>query len=269
MIQLAPNMPTITTENLVWASIGDVTTQRIIFETIVRNNKAVEVVDWVLCNSAYDLEPTAFGLVPEVLPIGPLLATNRLGNSSGSFWKEDSNCLNWLDQQPPCSVIYVAFGSFTVFEQTQFHELALGLELTKRPFLWVVRPDMGDKTEMAYPEGFTERVGSLGRMVGWAPQQKIVSHPSVACFVSHCGWNSTIEGVSNGVPFLCWPYFADQFSNESYICDVWKVGLKFNKQEESGIITREEIKNKVDQLLGVKCTRQGLWNSRKWPLTMP
>ncbi|KAJ0042394.1 hypothetical protein Pint_19077 [Pistacia integerrima] len=57
-----------------------------------------------------------------------------------------------------------------------------------------------------------------------------------------------MEGVSNGVPFLCWPYLGDQFLNESYICDVWKVGLKFNKNE-SGIITREEIKNKVDQVL--------------------
>jgi len=252
MIQLAPNMPIMRTENLVWACFGDVTTQRIIFETMVRNNKELKVADWVLCNSAYDLEPAAFTLAPEILPIGPLLATNRLGNSSGSFWEEDPTCLNWLDQQPPCSVIYVAFGSFTVFEQTQFHELALGLELTKRPFLWVVRPDVCDKTKMAYLEVFTERIGSLGKIVGWAPQQRILSHPSVACFLSHCGWNSTMEGVSNGVPFLCWPYFADQFLNESYICDVWKVGLKFAKQKESGIITGKEIKNKVDQLLGDK-----------------
>lgn len=195
--------------------------------------------------SAYELEPPAFPLAPEILPIGPLLATNRLGNSSGSFGAEDPTCLN---QQPPCSVIYVAFGSFTVFEHTQFHELALGLELTKRPFLCVVRPDVG--TGMASPEGFTERVGSLGKMVGWAPQQKILSHPSVACFLSHCGWNSTMEDVSNGVPFLCWPYFADQFLNGSHIYDVWKVGLKFIKQKESGIITRKEIQNKVDLLLG-------------------
>lgn len=48
---------------------------------------------------------------------------------------------------------------------------------------------------------------------------------------------------------MCWPYFADQFLNESYICDVWKVGLKFDKNE-SGIIPRGEIKNKMEQLLG-------------------
>lgn len=249
MIQLAPTMPTTRTEHLAWACIGDVTTQRIIFETMVRNNKSVKVADWILCNSAYDLEPAAFALAPEVLPIGPLLAKSRLGNSSGNFWAEDPSCLKWLDKQPPNSVIYVAFGSFTVFNHTQFQELALGLELSDRPFLWVVRPDMGGKENNTYPEGFAERIGSRGRMVGWAPQQKILGHPSVACFLTHCGWNSTLEGLSNGVTFLCWPYFADQFLNESYICDVWKVGLKF-QQNESGTIIKEEIKNKVDQVLG-------------------
>ncbi|KAJ0100630.1 hypothetical protein Patl1_21734 [Pistacia atlantica] len=177
-----------------------------------------------------------------MLPIGPLLASNRQVNSTRYFWQEDSACLEWLDQQQPNSVIYVAFGSFTVIDKIQFQELALGLELSNKPFLWVVRPDITDGANEAFPDGFEERVANRGKMVVWAPQQKVLSHPSIACFFSHCGWNSTVEGLSNGLPFLCWPYFADQFIDESYICDVWKVGLRF-KRDESGIITREEIKN--------------------------
>ncbi|KAJ4707322.1 UDP-glycosyltransferase [Melia azedarach] len=188
-------------------------------------------------------------MVPELLPIGPLLASNRLGNSAGYFWPEDSDCLKWLDKQQLKSVIYVAFGSITIFDKIQFQELALALELCNRPFLWVVRPDLTNDRNDGYPEGFQERVGTRGRMISWAPQQKVLSHPSIACFLSHCGWNSTVEGVSNGVPFLCWPYFADQLLNENYIREMWKVGLNFNKNE-SGIITREEIKNKVEQVLG-------------------
>ncbi|KAL7256589.1 hypothetical protein ACSBR1_010513 [Camellia fascicularis] len=251
MIQLSPTMPAICTSHLVWACIGDLTTQKIIFELNVRNNRSVQVADWLICNSTYELEPAAFSLFPNILPIGPLLARNRLGNSAGYFWPEDSTCLEWLDQQPANSVIYVAFGSFTVFNQIQFQELALGLEIANRPFLWVVRPDITDKNNDAYPEGFKERVATRGRMVGWAPQQKVLGHPSVACFLSHCGWNSTMEGLSNGIPFLCWPYFADQFLNQNYICDVWKVGLRFN-HDESGIIKQEEIKDKVEQLLSNK-----------------
>ncbi|KAM5581224.1 UDP-glycosyltransferase 83A1-like [Rosa sericea] len=247
MINLAPNMPTMKTEELAWLTIGDITTQKIVFQVMLSSNKTVKLADWVVCNSAFDLEPGAFTLAPQVLPIGPLLASNRLDDSAGNFWPPDSTCLEWLDQQPPCSVIYVAFGSFTIFDQTQFQELALALELSNRPFLWVVRPDISESTP--YPEGYEERVGSKGLMVGWAPQQKVLAHPSIACFLSHCGWNSTLEGLSNGIPFLCWPYFADQFLDESYICDVWKVGLKFDKNE-SGIIPKGEINNKVEQLLG-------------------
>ncbi|KAM0955316.1 hypothetical protein ACFX13_024096 [Malus domestica] len=247
-IELAKNLPKMKTADLLWTCFHTLATQKIVFQVIVRNNKSVKAADWLVCNSAYDLEPAAFTLAPEILPIGPLLASSRLENSEGNFWPQDSTCLGWLDQQKPRSVIYVAFGSFTVFDQTQFQELALALELSGRPFLWVVRPDTTDGTSDPYPEGYQERVGSRGLMVGWAPQQKVLSHPSIACFISHCGWNSTLEGLSSGLPFLCWPYFADQLLNESYICDIWKVGLRFDKNE-SGIITEGEIKTKVEQLL--------------------
>ncbi|XP_034706294.1 UDP-glycosyltransferase 83A1-like [Vitis riparia] len=249
MIQLSPTAPAINTKNFPWVRMGNVTMQKTTFEIGFRNREAAEKADWFFSNSTYDFEPAAFALIPKLIPIGPLVASNRHGNSAGNFWPEDQTCLEWLNQQPPCSVIYVAFGSSTIFNQTQFQELALGLELSNMPFLWVVRPDSTDGKNDAYPEGFQDRVATQGQIVGWAPQRKVLGHPSVACFLSHCGWNSTVEGVSNGVPFLCWPYFADQFVNETYICDVWKIGLGFNP-DENGIITRKEIKNKVGQLLG-------------------
>ncbi|KAE8697484.1 putative UDP-Glycosyltransferase superfamily protein [Hibiscus syriacus] len=250
VFQLSPMTPAIHPTNFVWYNIeSSPSTQKIIFHTLRGENKAVESVDWVLCNSSLELEPEGFNLVPQILPIGPLSAINRLGNLSGNFWPEDPTCLQWLDQQPPASVIYVAFGSFTIFDEIQFQELALGLELANRPFLWTVREDITKGKHHVYPQGFIERVGNRGKMVSWAPQGAVLEHSSIACFISHCGWNSTIEGVSNGVPFLCWPYFADQFLNESYICDIWKVGLKFERDERD-IIGKEEIKSKVEQLIG-------------------
>ncbi|KAF2299329.1 hypothetical protein GH714_031586 [Hevea brasiliensis] len=197
MFQLTPAMPAVNTANLIWACVGDFTTQKIVFDYMVETNEIVKAADWIVCNSVYDLEPGAFTFAPNVLPIGPLLASNRLGDTVGHFWPEDSSCLKWLDQQPPKSVIYVAFGSFTVFDKTQFQELALGLEISCRPFLWVVRPDIVNETN-AYPDGFQERIGTRGRLVGWTSQQKVLSHPSIACFLSHCGWNSTLESVCNG-----------------------------------------------------------------------
>ncbi|XP_009796196.1 UDP-glycosyltransferase 83A1-like [Nicotiana sylvestris] len=271
--QFEPTMPIMNTSDLVWTRMGNLTMQKIIFDMMVHNNKAVKSADWLICNSVYDLEPGAFNLAPEIVPIGPLLASNCLDPSmslpeaeprissrespnceissvAGSFWPEESTCLNWLDQQPLCSVVYVAFGSFTLFNESQFQELALGLELTNMSFLWVVRTDALDAKTDVFLNFFMDRIGKKkGQIVSWAPQLKVLSHPSIGCFVSHCGWNSTIEAISNGIPILCWPYFADQFMNQSYICDIWKVGVGL-KKEANGIINRVEIKHKVEQLMG-------------------
>ncbi|XP_028757772.1 UDP-glycosyltransferase 83A1-like [Neltuma alba] len=178
------------------------------------SNKIVESTDRVICNSTHELEAPTLSFAPRILPIGPLQArkNNHIDHLASSLWPEDSTCLNWLDLQREKSVIYVAFGSLAKFDHNQLQELALGLEV-----------------------------------VGWAPQQKVLGHPSIACFVSHCGWNSTIEGVINGVPFLCWPFFADQFIDETYICDIWKVGLRLDRSNV--IVSREEIATKIKQVV--------------------
>lgn len=241
-------MPSMRSAEFGWTCMGTLDTIKILFKYTVKAVEAAKAAQWELCNSTKELESSTLNMFPNLVPIGPLLASNRLGKQAGHFWQEDSTCLTWLDQQAVGSVIYVAFGSFTIFNQAQFLELALGLELTNRPFLWVVRPGLTKETSDTYPNGYMDRIGTRGRIVSWAPQQEVLAHPSVACFLSHCGWNSTLEGVSNGVPFLSWPYFADQLINKTYICDIWMNGLGFQK-DKNGIIGREEIKDKVDQLL--------------------
>ncbi|KAF8378801.1 hypothetical protein HHK36_030150 [Tetracentron sinense] len=245
MIKLSPEMPAMNTAHFVWLCIGDPATQLSIYNTILRNNKAVKHADYLLCNSFYELEPSVLTLVPNLKPLGPLLGSSRFAH----LWPQDSTCLSWLDQQPPRSVIYIAFGSLTILDKRQFDELALGLELSGHRFLWVIRPDLTNGLATGYPDGFEARVADRGMMICWAPQKEVLAHPSVTCFLTHCGWNSTMEGLSMGVPFLCWPYFADQFLNKSYICDIWKVGLGFNP-DENGIISKEEINKKVKQIVG-------------------
>ncbi|KAL4184299.1 hypothetical protein AMTRI_Chr10g350 [Amborella trichopoda] len=112
-----------------------------------------------------------------------------------------------------------------------------------------------DKSGTGYPEGFLGRVAAYGKLLGWCPQKKVLAHPSIASFVTHYGWNSTLEGLSNGVPFICWPYFADQFLNQTYIVDIWKVGVGL-KANEDGIFSKEEIKSKVEEMLGDEGIRE-------------
>ncbi|CAL9093656.1 unnamed protein product [Musa textilis] len=247
--QLSPGTPSIRTTHFAWNRAGGAEAQRVFFQLLVNNNKLLELVDYVICNTFHEIESPVLSLFPKLLPVGPLLSGQTLGKRMGHFWPVDTTCVEWLDEQPANSVVYAAFGSLTVLDRRQFEELALGLELSRRPFLWVVRPDLTNEISAAWLDGFRERTMGRGRMVSWSPQQRILAHPAVACFLSHCGWNSTLEGVCNGVPFLCWPYLSDQFLNESYICNVWRIGLSLIP-DEKGTVPREQIKEKLEELLG-------------------
>ncbi|PIN09113.1 UDP-glucuronosyl and UDP-glucosyl transferase [Handroanthus impetiginosus] len=235
-ISLSENIPSWTKNELCWSFSNDLKTQKLFFDCSLRVQKAAYQTKLLLCNTSQELEPSACNLIPNSLPIGPLLnlKTPKSSFISCNFHPEDESCISWLNNKPSKSVIYVSFGSLAIFSQQQLDELALGLELSGHAFLWVVRSDLANGSQ-------------FGKIVEWAPQVKVLSHVSVGCFLSHCGWNSTLEGLSNGVPFLCWPYFADQYHNQNYVCDKWGTGLRIDS-DENGIRTRYEIKKKIDML---------------------
>lgn len=160
------------------------------------------------------------------------------------------------------SVLYVSFGSMVRTVFLQLEEIALGLEASKRPFLWVIKSDnMPSETDKLFlPEGFEERTRGRGLIIqGWAPQALILSHPSVGGFVTHCGWNSKIEGVSAGLPMITWPHCAEQFLNEELIMNALKVGLAVGvqsitnrtmKAHEISVVKRDQIERAVVELMG-------------------
>ncbi|TVU44958.1 hypothetical protein EJB05_04422 [Eragrostis curvula] len=249
-IQLSPKMPAVDATKLPWTSLRkSPESQRMLIQMVIKTNPEIALAETIVCNTFDEIESEALALLPKpALAVGPLEMLASTTSAACHFWPEDRTCLTWLDAQAPSSVVYVAFGSVTVFDATQVKELADGLLLTGRPFLWVVRPNFANGVDEGWLDEFKRRVGNTGLVVSWAPQQRVLSHPSLACFVTHCGWNSTIEGVRNGVPFLCWPYYADQFCNQSYICDVWGTGLRICAIERD-VVTKEEIRDKVAGLL--------------------
>ena len=250
MVQFAPGIPPVHTSQLPWINVIPPEWQRSLFDLYKQTERLSALVEMVVCNSFSELEAGAFTLLPNVLPIGPLTSDRELQKPVGQLLPEDTRCLPWLDAQPDGSVVYVAFGSSTIFHPRQFRELAEGLELAGRPFLWVVRADFttGDLSKEWFDE-FKARVAGTGMVVSWCPQQKVLAHHAVACFVSHCGWNSTVEGARSGVPFLCWPYFSDQFLDRSCVTDVWRTGLAVSPDAD-GIVTKEELKSKVEKVVG-------------------
>lgn len=191
---------------------------------------------------------------PRVYPVGPLIQTGSSGDDEGS------ECLKWLDGQPSGSVLFVSFGSGGTLSSKQLNELAFGLELSGQRFMWVVRspsdiPDGGyfmsggQVDSMSFlPAGFLERTKEPGFVVpSWAPQAQILSHCSTGGFLTHCGWNSTLETAVHGVPVIAWPLFAEQKMNSVTLTEGIKVGFRVS-MDENGIVGREEIARVVKRL---------------------
>jgi hypothetical protein len=88
---------------------------------------------------------------------------------------------------------------------------------------------------------------------GWAPQVLILDHEAVGGFVTHCGWNSALEGISAGLPMVTWPVFAEQFYNEKLITDVLKIGVGVGVQQWVRLvgdrIKREAIEKAVKEIM--------------------
>ncbi|KAL3850629.1 hypothetical protein ACJIZ3_012511 [Penstemon smallii] len=160
-------------------------------------------------------------------PIGPFHKMSP--PKSTSLMKEDTSCLSWLDKQAPDSVIYVSLGSLAIIDQKELDEMAWGLAKSEQPFLWVVRPSLlngSDQANEFLPKDFVKVTKGRGCIVSWAPQKKVLEHTSVGGFLSHCGWNSTLESICEGVPMICRPCFSDQMVTARYLSHVWRVGIE-------------------------------------------
>ncbi|KAL1534345.1 7-deoxyloganetin glucosyltransferase [Salvia divinorum] len=208
----------------------------------------------VVLNTYDDLEREVLDAINErfecVSTIGPLQLLEKevevaeLRAIGSSLWKEDDDSIAWLDGRAPSTVLYVNFGSITVLSPEQMAEFAWGLANSGQSFLWIIRPDLVSGENAVLPEGYLAEVAGRGKMVGWCAQERVLAHPAVGGFLTHCGWNSTLEGLSEGVPMICWPFFAEQQTNCRYACTDWEVGL-----EIEGEVKREKVAELVKVLM--------------------
>ncbi|KAL8243174.1 hypothetical protein R6Q59_009432 [Mikania micrantha] len=217
--------------------------------------KKAKMASGIIFNTFDDLEHDILGSLASVFPpcygIGPLhllennMADQTLTSIGSNLWKEDPECINWLDSKPPSSVVYVNFGSITVMTPQQLAEFSWGLANSKHPFLWIVRPGLVGNESDGLPPEFFQETSDRGMVAGWCPQEQVISHPSVGGFLTHCGWNSTVESISSGVPMICWPFFSDQFPNCWLSCEKWGVAM-----EIEGDVKRDEVERLVMELMG-------------------
>ncbi|XP_040366905.1 scopoletin glucosyltransferase [Rosa chinensis] len=191
------------------------------------------------------------------------IRTNRKSNLT------DDEVNRWLDTKPSGSVLYISFGSSVGPNKEEHEILAEALEASARPFIWVVQANAGlwpgprrpalpdsEPEEAYFPHGLDARVGKRGLIIpGWAPQLLILSHPSTGGFLSHCGWNSTVEAIGRGVPFLAWPFRGDQYPNAKLVVSHLKVGYLIS-EDLSQTIEEEDITRGIEKLLSDEDMKQ-------------
>ncbi|CAI9104056.1 OLC1v1002664C1 [Oldenlandia corymbosa var. corymbosa] len=209
----------------------------------------------VLLNTFDELEQDSLNalsaMYSDVLSIGPLpLVLNQIQDEEklqsihSNLWKEEPGCIGWLDTKEPNSVVYVNFGSITVMSAQQLTEFAWGLANSKKPFLWIIRPDIVAGDNAMVPPDFLAETKERSMLASWCSQEQVLNHPAIGGFLTHSGWNSTLESICGGVPMICWPFFADQQTNCRYSCAEWGIGMEIDNN-----VKRDEIEVQVRELM--------------------
>lgn len=239
------------------------------YNDYINMGKQICLFDGILSNSWEDLEPITFEAFREneslksvvnipVYPIGPL--TRPLQRAGPK-----NDLMEWLDRQPGESVVFVSFGSGGMLSAEQMTELAWGLALSRQRFVWVVRPPTKGRVDDAFfsqgsagsdgapdylPDGFLSRTRDVGYLVPeWAQQVEILNHFAIGGFLSHCGWNSTLESITSGVPMIAWPLYAEQKLNAAFLVEEVGVALRPQVLPTKQVVGREEIEKLVRTLM--------------------
>ncbi|KAF0925958.1 hypothetical protein E2562_018757 [Oryza meyeriana var. granulata] len=215
---------------------------------------------YVLANTFDAMERDALAsLRPhiDVVAVGPVLSflhdadeTKTASSPNDLFDHDGGGYLEWLGTKPARSVVYISFGSSSVMSKNQVAEIAAAMAESKKPFLWVIRKDNckdeEDNTAIKKLVASAAMDGGDGGMaVEWCDQACVLSHPSVGCFVTHCGWNSTLETVACGVPVVAAPQYSDQGTN-AWLVERMGVGVRAAVHGGDGVLEAAELRRCVD-----------------------
>ncbi|KAL6839517.1 hypothetical protein ACP4OV_030787 [Aristida adscensionis] len=198
----------------------------------------------VLVDTFDALEPDALRAVPDfhLVAVGPVVVEEPCRPCAGLFQPDDATaCMDRLDARPARSVVFASFGSVLSVSKRQEEEMRRGLEATGRPYLLVARKNGG---------GAGGGSGSgRGMVVEWCNQMRVLSHPAVGCFVTHCRWDAALESVTGGVPMVAVPRWADQPTVAALVVESAGVGVRAQVDGE-GVVERGELLRCVEMVMG-------------------
>ncbi|AEE78193.1 glucosyltransferase-like protein [Arabidopsis thaliana] len=215
-------------------------------EIVNKRTASAVIINTVRCLESSSLKRLQHELGIPVYALGPLHITV---SAASSLLEEDRSCVEWLNKQKPRSVVYISLGSVVQMETKEVLEMARGLFNSNQPFLWVIRPGSiaGSEWIESLPEEVIKMVSERGYIVKWAPQIEVLGHPAVGGFWSHCGWNSTLESIVEGVPMICRPFHGEQKLNALCLESIWRIGFQVQGKVERGGVERAVKRLIVDE----------------------
>ncbi|ERN20305.1 UDP-glycosyltransferase 74E1 [Amborella trichopoda] len=267
-----PGMPPLGLQDLP-KFIAQPEADRFFLELLLGQFKNIDKADYVLLNSFDCLEagviegmaePWSPKMIGPALPSLYLDSRNTRTTKTGDEQEKLVNCLGWVNERPDGSVVYVSFGSLASLITEQMEEIASALRSSKRPFLWVVKPPRAhEQGRNSLPDGFLDATTEQGLVVPWCPQLDVLAHRAIGCFVTHCGWNSTLEAISQGVPMVAVPQWSDQPTNAKFISDVWKMGIRVEVDDKK-MVQRGELERCIREIMDGEKGAEFRENAQRW-----
>ncbi|KAI3940805.1 hypothetical protein MKW98_030124 [Papaver atlanticum] len=234
---------------------------------LVNKFSNIDKADWVLFNTFDELEPEVLNWMAKlwrVRTIGPTIPSMYLDKRTEGdndyglniFDTKRAECMDWLNAKKDSSVIYISM--------EQIEEVAWALLSCDYNFLWVVRQAEENKIHSSFRKDISTAPGSeKGLVITWCPQLEVLAHPALGCFVTHCGWNSTMESLSLGVPMISFPQWSDRPTNAKSVEDLWKVGIRV-EVDEDGILRKKELELCIKEAMEGEKGREMKKNANKW-----
>ncbi|CDY09754.1 BnaC07g33070D [Brassica napus] len=220
------------------------------------NGYADAISEMVINNNPSELEQEALSMVLDninIVPVGPLITSRTDSGADGEYDE-------WLDTKIDSSVVYISFGTLAVLSKKQLVELCKALIQSRRPFLWVITDksyrskEDGEEKEEEVISSFREELDEIGMVVSWCDQFRVLKHRSIGCFVTHCGWNSSLESLVAGVPVVAFPQWTDQMTNAKLLEECWRTGVRVveKKEGEEVVVESGEIRRCIEEVMEEK-----------------
>uniref|UniRef100_A0A6N2L244 Glycosyltransferase N-terminal domain-containing protein n=1 Tax=Salix viminalis TaxID=40686 RepID=A0A6N2L244_SALVM len=235
-IDWIPGMENISLKDLPSFVIRTTDINDFVIRDIDRTSRASAVIINTFDSFEQDVLDALSPMLPPIYTVGPLqllvdqIPNGNLKNIGSNLWEEHPECIEWLDSKEPNSV--------------QMIEFAWGLANSNKPFLWIIRPDLIVGEAAMLPPEFLSVTKDRSLLISWCPQEQVLKHPSIGGFLSHMGWNSTLESICGGVPMVCWPFFSDQHTNCWFACTKWGIGMEMENN-----VKRDEVEKLVRELM--------------------